>query len=80
MLPMTTHLPPFAAFQKSQFSEVSGTLRRGPRGPDEVETEKNFKIFDGLHQALPMTPLLLHLNGKNKNLAIPRSPRNFPKY
>ena len=48
MLPMT----PFAVFKKSRFSEVSGTLRRGPWGPSEVETEFFFKIFDGLHQTL----------------------------
>ena len=29
---------------------------------------------------LPMTPLSLNLNGKNKNLEIPRSPGNFPKF
>ena len=42
--------------QKSQFSEVSGTLRQGPWGPGEFETENFFKKFDGLHQMLPMTP------------------------
>ena len=55
-LPMTPHTPPFAAFQKRRFSEVSGTLRRGPWGPGEVETEFFFKILDGLDQSLPMTP------------------------
>ena len=75
-------MPPFAAFQKSRFSEVSGTLQRGPWGPSEVEMEQNLKICNGLAQTLPMTPLLLHLNGRNKNLeiwAIPRNSRKFPE-
>ena len=61
---------PFAAFQKGWFSEVLKTLQRGPWGPSEVEMERNLKICNGLAQTLPMTPLLLHLNGKNKNLEI----------
>ena len=73
-------MPPFAAFQKSRFSEVSGTLQRCPWGPSEVEMEKNLKICNGLAQTLPMTPLLLHLNGINKNLEIPRPPQNFRKF
>ena len=81
-LQATPHMPPFTAFQKSRFSEVSGTLRRGPWGPGEVETAKFFQILNGLDQTLPMTPLLLHLNGRNKNLeiwAIPRNSRKFPE-
>ena len=73
-------MPPFTAFHISRFSEVSGTLRQGPWGPGEVETEKNLKILNGLDLMLPMTPLSLNLNGKNKNLEIPRSPGNFPKF
>ena len=75
-------MPPFTAFQKSQFSEVSGTLWQGPWGPGEVEMAKFFQILNGLDQTLPMTPLLLHLNGRNKNLeiwAIPRNSRKFPE-
>ena len=82
-LPMTPHTPPFAAFQRSRFWEVSGTFRRGPWRPGEVETEFFFKIFDRLDQTLPMTPLLLVLNGINKNLEIPGSPQisgNFRKF
>ena len=56
MLPMTPHTPPFAAFQRSWFWEVSGTFRRGPWRPGEVETEFFFKIYHGLDQTLPMTP------------------------
>ena len=56
MLQATPHMPPFTAFQKSQFSEVSGTLREGPWGPGEVEMTKFFKILNGLDQTLPMIP------------------------
>ena len=76
-------MPPFAAFLKSWFWEVSGTLCRGPWGPSEVETEFFSKIFNGLDQTLPMTPLLLKLNGIDKNLEIPISPQisgNFRKF
>ena len=49
-------MPHIASFQKSQFSEVSGTLREGPWGPGEVEMTKFFKILNGLDQTLPMIP------------------------
>ena len=58
---MTPHEPPFAAFQKSRFLEVSGTLCRGPWGPGEVETEIFFKICDRLDQTLPMTPSIANI-------------------
>ena len=45
---MTPHTPPFAAFQKSRFSEVSGTLYRGPWEPGEVETDFFSKFSTGL--------------------------------
>ena len=59
-------MPPFAVFQKSWFREVSGTLRRGPWGPGEVETEFFFKIFDGHDQTLPMTPHMPPFASLNK--------------
>ena len=50
------HMPAFASFEKSRFSEVWGTLRRGPWGPGEVKIEIFFKILDGLEQTLQATP------------------------
>ena len=49
-------MPPFTAFQKSRFSEVSGTLRQGPWGPSEVEMTKVFQILTWLDQTLQATP------------------------
>ena len=52
----TPHMPPFALFEKIQFSEdlgmASGTLWQGPWGPGEVKTEKNLKILEGLEHTL----------------------------
>ena len=52
----TPHMALFASFEKSQFAEVSETLRRGPQGPGQVKMEFSQKILDGLEQTLQTTP------------------------
>ena len=74
----TPHTPPFAAFQKSRFWEVLassgslGTLRQGPWGPGEVETEFFSKFSTGLIRRFLWHPTC-HLLLRFKKVGFPRS-------
>ena len=60
-------MAPLASFEKSRFWEAPGTLRRGPWGPGEVETEKFLKILNGLEQTLQATPHMAPLTSFEKS-------------
>ena len=71
---------PLPRFKKVGFRRSRGPFSGVPGDPVRSKWKKNLKICNGLAQTLPMTPLLLHLNGINKNLEIPRPPQNFRKF